>query len=57
MGGWGASLAEGFEVVSIDGHFALAVPLAEMLIAGWLLVRAGIALPAGAITPMRLSMR
>ena len=53
MGGWGASLAEGFEVVSIDGHFALAMPLAEMLIAGWLLVRAGIALPAGAITSMR----
>ncbi len=50
LGGSGASLAEGFEVIGVAGRFALAVPLAETLTAGWLLARAGITAPAGAMT-------
>ena len=50
QGGAGASLAEGFAVLSAAGRYALPVPLAETLIAGWLLARAGIAAPAGAMT-------
>lgn len=50
LGGAGASLAEGFSVLSAAGRFAIAVPLAETMLAGWLLARAGIASPEGAMT-------
>ena len=50
QGGAGASLADGFAILGVAGRFALPVPLAETLIAGWLLARAGIAAPAGAMT-------
>ncbi len=50
LGGSGATLADGFAVLGAAGRFALAVPLAETLIAGWLLARAGFELPAGAMT-------
>jgi acyl-CoA dehydrogenase len=49
-GGSGASLAEGFSVLSAAGRFALAVPLAETMLAGWLLSQADIASPEGAMT-------
>src|ERR1700737_3293960 len=49
-GGSGASLAEGFSVLSAAGRFALAVPLAETMLAGWLLSQAKIASPEGAMT-------
>ena len=49
-GGAGASLADGFAILGAAGRYALPVPLAETLIAGWLLARAGIAAPAGAMT-------
>lgn len=49
-GGSGASLAEGFSVLSSAGRFALAVPLAETMLAGWLLAQAKIASPEGAMT-------
>ena len=49
-GGSGASLAEGFAVLSAAGRAALAVPLAETMLAGWLLAQANIASPAGAMT-------
>nr|WP_249780778.1 acyl-CoA dehydrogenase family protein [Bradyrhizobium sp. dw_78] len=49
-GGSGASLAEGFSVLSAAGRFALAVPLAETMLAGWLLSQAGITSPDGAMT-------
>src|SRR5579859_4591154 len=49
-GGSGASLAEGFSVLSAAGHFALALPLAETMLAGWLLSQAKIASPEGAMT-------
>jgi acyl-CoA dehydrogenase len=49
-GGAGASLAEGFSVLSAAGRFAIAVPLAETMLAGWLLAQARIASPEGAMT-------
>jgi acyl-CoA dehydrogenase len=50
FGGSGASLADGFAILGIAGRFALAAPLAETLIAGWLLARAGLEAPPGAMT-------
>jgi acyl-CoA dehydrogenase len=52
LGGAGASVAEGFEVISKSGEFALPIPLAETMLAGWLLSRAGIASPT---EPMSIS--
>ncbi len=49
-GGSGASLAEGFSVLSSAGRFAVALPLAETMLAGWLLAQAKIASPDGAMT-------
>jgi acyl-CoA dehydrogenase len=49
-GGSGASLAEGFGVLGAAGRFALAVPLAETMLAGWLLAQANITSPEGAMT-------
>src|ERR1700730_14509577 len=48
--GSGASLAEGFGVLSAAGRFAISVPLAETMLAGWLLAQAKIASPDGAMT-------
>ena len=50
LGGAGASLADGFAVLGAAGRFALAVPLAETMLAGWLLAQARIASPAGEMT-------
>jgi acyl-CoA dehydrogenase len=50
LGGSGASLAEGFSVLSAAGRFAIAVPLAETMLAGWLLSQAKIPSPDGAMT-------
>jgi acyl-CoA dehydrogenase len=49
-GGSGASLAEGFSVLSAAGRFAVAVPLAETMLAGWLLAQGKIASPDGEMT-------
>jgi acyl-CoA dehydrogenase len=48
--GSGASLAEGFAVLSSAGRFGVAVPLAETMLAGWLLAQAKIASPPQAMT-------
>ena len=50
LGGAGAALADGFAVLRVAGRFAGPVPLAETLMAGWLLARAGIAAPSGPMT-------
>jgi acyl-CoA dehydrogenase len=50
LGGAGAELADGFAVLRVAGRFAAPVPLAETLMAGWLLARAGIAVPGGPMT-------
>jgi acyl-CoA dehydrogenase len=49
-GGSGASMAEGFSVLSSAGRFAIAVPLAETMLAGWLLSQSKITSPEGAMT-------
>jgi acyl-CoA dehydrogenase len=48
--GSGASLAEGFSVLSAAGRFAIAVPLAETMLAGWLLSQSKMASPEGMMT-------
>ena len=50
LGGSGAGLADGFAILGVAGRFAVAVPLAETLLAGWLLARAGLKSPAGCMT-------
>jgi acyl-CoA dehydrogenase len=50
FGGAGAGLADGFEILQVAGRFAAPIPLAETLLAGWLLARAGATAPAGAMT-------
>src|SRR5512146_1939258 len=45
LGGAGASLSDGFAILGAAGRFALPVPLAETLLAGWLLAQAGIEAP------------
>jgi acyl-CoA dehydrogenase len=49
-GGSGVSLADGFAVLGAAGRFALAVPLAETMLAGWLLSQAKIASVEGEMT-------
>ena len=50
LGGAGATMADGFAVLRASGQFAAPVPLAETLMAGWLLARAGITVPGGPVT-------
>ncbi len=52
LGGGGAELADGFSVLRVAGAFAAPVPLAETMLAGWMLARGGLASPAG---PMSLA--
>jgi acyl-CoA dehydrogenase len=47
LGGSGAGLADGFAVLREAGRTAVPLPLAESLLAGWLLARAGIPSPRG----------
>jgi alkylation response protein AidB-like acyl-CoA dehydrogenase len=50
LGGAGAGLADGFQVLEVAGRYAVPVPLAETMLAGWLLAQGGIASPEGAMT-------
>jgi alkylation response protein AidB-like acyl-CoA dehydrogenase len=50
LGGAGAELSDGFAVLGVAGRYAAAVPLAETLLAGWLLSRAGLKVPEGAMS-------
>src|SRR5947209_14397247 len=50
QGGAGAELADGFAVLGMAGRYAVAVPLAETLLAGWLLSRAALKAPEGAMS-------
>ena len=47
LGGAGASLEDGFGLLSLAGRYAVPLPLAETLLAGWLLARGKIAVPPG----------
>jgi acyl-CoA dehydrogenase len=50
LGGSGASLGDGFEVLGAAGRAAVGVPLGETLLAGWLLSQGKIAAPPGMMT-------
>jgi len=50
LGGAGADIIDGFQVLRVAGRFAAPVPLAETLLAGWLLAEAKIAAPPGPMT-------
>src|SRR2546423_8143377 len=50
LGGAGAEMLDGFAVLRVAGRFAAPVPLAETLLAGWLLAQAKITAPAGPMT-------
>src|SRR5438874_13003536 len=50
LGGAGAEMIDGFAVLRVAGRFAAPVPLAETLLAGWLLAQGGIAAPQGPMT-------
>jgi acyl-CoA dehydrogenase len=50
LGGSGAALADGFAILGVAGRYALAVPLAETLLAGWLLAQGELKAPAGSMT-------
>ena len=50
FGGAGAGFTDGFAVLRVAGSFAAPLPLAETLMAGWLLASAGIAVPGGPLT-------
>ncbi len=50
LGGAGADIIDGFAVLRVAGRAAAPVPLAETLLAGWLLSQAGIEVPAGPMT-------
>src|SRR5215475_8315916 len=50
LGGAGAALSDGFAVLRAAGRFAVPAPLAETLMAGWLLGSAGIMVPSGPLT-------
>ena len=47
QGGAGASLADGFGIVRVAARYAAPVPLAETLLAGWTLSKAGMDAPPG----------
>jgi acyl-CoA dehydrogenase len=50
LGGAGAEIADGFAVLRVAGRFAAPVPIAETMLAGWLLAQARIESPRGPMT-------
>jgi acyl-CoA dehydrogenase len=46
----GGSIEDALEVVRLAGYYAAPVPLAETMLAGWLLAGAGLAVPSGPVT-------
>ena len=56
-GGSGTTMAEGFGVLGAAGRFAIAVPLAETMLAGWLLAQAKISSPDGEMTHGAVAVR
>jgi len=49
-GGYGLPIADSLSLVRIAGEFALPLPLAETLLASWLLAGAGLEIPDGPLT-------
>ncbi len=59
LGGAGVDVTDGFQVLKAAGSFAAPIPIAETSLAGWLLARAGVKSPTGAMTvaPVRIDDR
>jgi acyl-CoA dehydrogenase len=49
-GGYGVPVADALSLLRVAGEHAAPIPLAETMIAGWLLAQAGIAIPTGPLT-------
>ena len=55
-GGFGATVAEAMSLLRISAAHAAPIPLAETMLAGWLLAQAGLPVPEGVLTlaPVRM---
>lgn len=55
MGGAGIEISDGFEILRVAGKFAVPTPLAETMLAGWLLAEGEIGFPGGklSVAPVR----
>ncbi len=49
-GGFGATVAEAMRILQISAEHTAPIPLAETMLAGWLLARAGLVVPEGVLT-------
>ena len=49
-GGYGLAVADSLSLLRVAGEFALPLPLAETMLAGWLLAGARVAIPDGPLT-------
>lgn len=49
-GGAGVGIGAGFDILNVSGQYAIAAPLAETMLAAWLLARAGMEIPGGAMS-------
>ena len=49
-GGFGATVAEALRILQIAGEHTAPIPLAETMLAGWLLAQAGLGVPDGVLT-------
>lgn len=49
-GGYGLGIADSLSLLRVAGEFALPLPLAETMLAGWLLAGARVAIPDGPLT-------
>ncbi|MGE0224171.1 MAG: acyl-CoA dehydrogenase family protein [Acetobacteraceae bacterium] len=49
-GGYGVAVTDALSLLRVAGEHALPLPLAETMLAGWMLAQAGIAVPAGPLT-------
>jgi acyl-CoA dehydrogenase len=56
-GGAGVGVGAGFAILNISGQFAVPVPLAETMLAGWLLAQGGIEIPEGPMSIAPVSLR
>ena len=50
VGGSGATLADGFDILGVSGRFAVPIPLGETLLAGWFLSQGNLKCPLGPMT-------
>ncbi len=49
-GGFGATVAEAMQILQVSAVHCAPIPLAETMLAGWLLARAGLPVPDGVLT-------